>query len=113
MKSIYTCPHCGEKSFNPWTKAFAGSLRTKGTPCKSCGLRCVNGVPSMIFSAIVYLAALVLVMCYYFQVLFPTAMFFEECLLTIGTLAAAFVLTHLFDAFFGPLVSVIRNDAGI
>lgn len=112
-KSIYTCPHCGEKSFNPLTKAFAGSLRTRGTPCKVCGLRCVNGVPSMIFSAIVYLAVLVLVLCYYFQVLFPNATLFEECLLTLGTLAAAFVLTHLFDAFFGPLVSVIRNDANV
>lgn len=112
-KSIYTCPHCGEKTFNPLTKAFAGGLRTRGKPCKACGLRCVNGIPSMIFSAIVYIAALVLVLCFYFKVLFPNATFFEDCLHILGTLIAAFVLTRLFDAFFGPLVSVIRNDANV
>ena len=54
MKSIYTCPYCGAKSFNPWKKAFAGGLRTKGKVCMECGQHCVNGVASMIFSAVVY-----------------------------------------------------------
>lgn len=111
MQSIYTCPYCGEKSFNPITKAFAGSLRTKGKACPSCGLRCVNGTPSMVFSAIVYLVAFVLVLCNYFMVLFPTANFFQNAAFTLAVLAGAFVLTRLFDAFIGPLVPVIRNDA--
>ena len=83
MKSIYTCPYCGAKSFNPWKKAFAGGLRTKGKVCLECGQHCVNGVASMIFSAVVYM---------------------------VGAVAAAFVLCRLFDAFFGPLVKPIRND---
>ena len=56
MKSIYTCPHCGAKSFNPWKKAFAGGLHTKGKVCLNCGQHCVNGTASMVFSAVVYIA---------------------------------------------------------
>ena len=82
-KSIYTCPHCGSKSFNPITKAFAGGYHTRGRVCRECGLRCVNGKASMIFSAIVYLI----------------------------TIVAAYVLCRLFDAFIGPLDKAIRNDA--
>ncbi|MCD8219815.1 MAG: hypothetical protein LUC50_05650 [Ruminococcus sp.] len=110
-KSIYTCPHCGEKSFRPWSKALAGGLRTKGKPCKICGCRCVNGLPSMVFSAIVYLIVMVLVLCMYFQVLLPQASILDEWVLTLGLLVCAWIVTRLFDAFFGPLVPVIRNDA--
>lgn len=37
MKSIYTCPYCGAKSFNPLKKAFTGGLHTKGKVCMECG----------------------------------------------------------------------------
>ena len=67
MKSIYTCPYCGAKSFNPLKKAFTGGLHTKGKVCMECGQHCVNGKASMIFSAVVYIAALVLVMLIYFK----------------------------------------------
>lgn len=50
MKSIYTCPYCGAKSFNPLKKAFTGGLHTKGKVCMECGQHCVNGKASMIFS---------------------------------------------------------------
>lgn len=61
MKSIYTCPYCGAKSFNPLKKAFTGGLHTKGKVCMECGQHCVNGKASMIFSAMCIIAALVLV----------------------------------------------------
>ena len=35
--SIYDCPYCGKKSFNPLTKALAGNMNTKGRVCKACG----------------------------------------------------------------------------
>ena len=41
-ESIYTCPNCGEKTFNPWTKALAGQLNSKGRPCPNCGTRVTN-----------------------------------------------------------------------
>ena len=50
-------PYCGAKSFNPLKKAFTGGLHTKGKVCMECGQHCVNGKASMIFSAVVYIAA--------------------------------------------------------
>ncbi len=104
-KSIYTCPHCGEKSFQPWTKAFVGGLRSRGKACKKCGFRCVNGVASTIFSAIVYVAALVVVFYVYFK-----GNSIWDYAVMLGAVVGAFVLSRLFDAFFGPLVKPIRND---
>lgn len=106
-ESIYCCPHCHAKSFNPWTKAFVGGMNTRGTPCKACGKRCVNGKESTIFSAVVYVAALVFV----FVVYLGMASLFWDLVLILGTIAAAFVICRLFDAFFGRLVPVLRNDA--
>ncbi len=101
MKSIYTCPHCGEKSFNPITKAFAGGLHTRGKACKNCGHHCVNGTPSMIFSAVVYIAALIMVLYIYFK---------GNSIWGLACVAVAYVLCRLFDAFIAPLVKPIRND---
>lgn len=104
-QSIYTCPHCGEKSFRPWTKAFAGGLNTRGKVCMSCGLRCVNGKASMIFSAIVYLIAVVIVFYIYFK-----GNSNWDYVYMLGAVVAAYVLSRLFDAFFGSLQKPIRND---
>jgi len=59
--SIYNCPHCGEKTFNPWTKALAGQLNSKGRPCPNCGTRITNGKEATIFNAIFSLAMFVLI----------------------------------------------------
>ncbi len=106
-KSIYACPHCGAKSFNPLTKAFVGGMNTKGKVCKNCGRHCVNGVPSMVFSAIVYLLALVFVVLTYLYI----DNFTMDCFLILGAILAAYVLCRLFDAFIGPLIPVVRNDS--
>ncbi len=107
-KSIYTCPHCGSKSFNPITKAFAGGYHTRGRVCRECGLRCVNGKASMIFSAIVYLIAVVIVFYLYFKIADASVWGY---IYTVITIVAAYVLCRLFDAFIGPLDKAIRNDA--
>ena len=103
--SIYTCPHCGEKTFNPITKAFAGGLHTRGAVCKACGRHCVNGQGSMIFSAVVYILALIAVFYLYFKCNSDWCYAYM-----IGAVAAAFVVTRLYDAFIGPLTKSIRND---
>lgn len=105
MKSIYTCPHCGAKSFNPISKAFAGGLNTRGKVCKSCGHRCVNGMPSMIFSAAVYIIALILVLYIYFK-----GNSSWDYAAMLGCVVIAYLLCRLFDAFIAPLVKPIRND---
>ncbi len=105
-ESIYNCPHCGEKSFTPLTKAMAGGLNSKGKVCPSCGRRCCNGQASTIFNAVVYLIAFVGVILFY--------LFVDNNLLAFalmaGSIAAAFLLGKLFDAFFMPMTKVIRND---
>lgn len=105
-ESIYNCPHCGEKSFNPLTKAMAGGLNTKGSVCKSCGRRCCNGQTSTIVNAIVYVIALIGVVYFYLMINDNLLAF----ALMAGCIAAAFLITRIFDAFFMPLVKVIRND---
>lgn len=102
MKSIYTCPHCGAKSFNPLTKAFAGGLNSRGRVCKTCGRHCVNGTASMIFTAIVYVIAVVFVLYIYFK---------GNSIWGLVFVAAAYLLCRIFDAFIAPLTKPIRNDA--
>ena len=106
-KSIYACPHCGAKTFNPLTKSFAGGMNKKGSVCKNCGHHCVNGMPSMIFSAIVYVAALIFVALTYLYI----DSIYWDAIMILGAVLAAFVLCRLFDAFIGPLIPAVRNDA--
>ena len=80
-------------------------LHTKGKVCMECGQHCVNGKASMIFSAVVYIAALVLVMLIYFK-----GNSTWDYAYMAGTIVAAYVLCRIFDAFFGPLEKPIRND---
>ncbi|MDD6269272.1 MAG: hypothetical protein PUA84_04365 [Oscillospiraceae bacterium] len=105
-ESIYNCPHCGEKSFNPVSKALAGGLNSQGKVCKSCGRRCCNGKVSTIVNAVIYIIALVGVVLSY--------LFINNNILAYGVMAgciaAAWLLGKLFDAFFMPLTKVIRND---
>lgn len=105
--SIYACPYCGAKSFNPITKAFAGGLNTKGRVCKACGRHCVNGLASSIFSSILYILALIwVVLTFLFEEDLAT-----DALFILGAIAIAYVGSRIFDAFFGHLVPVARNDA--
>lgn len=105
-ESIYNCPHCGEKSFTPITKAMAGGLNSQGKVCKSCGRRCCNGKVSTLVNAVVYVAALVGVVLSY--------LFIDNNILAYALMASfivgAWLLCRVFDAFFMPLTKVIRND---
>jgi uncharacterized protein (DUF983 family) len=105
-QSIYACPHCGKKTFNPLTKALAGGMNTKGRVCQSCGRRAVNGKASAIVRTILMLVAVVIVFAVYLFVSSNIAY-----LIMIGAIAGAWLLSLLFDAFCCPLVKVVRNDA--
>lgn len=102
--SIYTCPHCGEKTFNPFTKALAGQLNSKGKPCKNCGTRCVNGKGATIFNAVYCLCAFALVIYIY---LHPTIF---EILEVIGLLLSMLIVPKLVNAFFFKMTEAIRLD---
>lgn len=105
--SIYDCPYCGKKSFNPLTKALAGNMNTKGRVCKACGRRVVNGKTSAIVRTVLMVVAIIIVFVTYFiesshaTIIVPA----------IIKYALASLLSMLFDAFFCPLTKVVRNDA--
>lgn len=102
--SIYTCPHCGEKSFNPIQKAFAGQLNSKGKPCSKCGRLCVNGKAATAFNAIFCLAAFAGVIVTYLKQ--P----YYEVFIVVGLLFAMWFVPKIVNAFFFKLAQAIRID---
>lgn len=102
----HECPYCGEKSFSPVKKAFAGSLTSKGTPCPNCGRKCVNGKQSTIFHTIAGLLMLAGVLFICFRVYNGT-----QGLWMAGLIALYLVVCKVADAFFFPLEKNVRIDS--
>ena len=109
--SIYDCPHCGEKTFTPLTKALAGPKC--GAPvlshraCKACGRKCVNGQVSAVIRMLLSLLMGAGVLA---SILFVedtvTAM-----LCIVGAVLLYVLLNGLINAFFFPLIKAVRRDA--
>ena len=113
--SIYTCPHCGKKSFNPIKKAFAGQLNSRGKVCMECGRRCVNGRGATIFNAVFS------TICFAFIVLIdlkaPDTAGTKydwidkyEVLMNIGLIILKIIFPRLVNAFFFRLEPAIRSE---
>lgn len=118
--SIYECPYCHEKVFNPITKAFAGAINTKGKLCPKCGKACTNGLGSSIFHTIIDAVILILsVLCYIkdidlgLTVNLGGAVLKGSYIVIVCMIAAGFVINKIFDAFFLPMAKSARNDAYI
>lgn len=105
--SIYDCPHCGEKTFTPLTKALAGPMNSRGRACKACGGKCVNGqtaaVIRMILSLLMGVAVLACILCVDSTV--------RAILGILGSVLLYFLLNGLVNAFFFPLIKAVRRDA--
>ena len=101
--SIYDCPYCGKKSFNPLTKALAGNMNTKGRVCKACGRRAVNGKTSAIVRMVLMVVAIIIVFVTYFIESSDA----KAYLIMAGTIIVAWLLSMLFDAFFCPLEPIV------
>ena len=108
--SIYTCPHCGEKSFTPLTKAFAGQLNSKGKPCPKCGRRCVNGKGATLFNAIYCLLAFAAVIFTYLKAPDISWLGYWELIIVPGLLISMLVIPKLVNAFFFKLAEAIKLD---
>ena len=108
--SIYTCPHCGEKSFNPVSKAFLGQLNSNGKPCMKCGRRVVNGKAATIFNAVFSVVCFLLIVLIYLKA--PSISWLDpiEVPAVIGLIAAILIVPKLVNAFFFPLAPAIRID---
>lgn len=116
MSSIYNCPHCGKKSFNPIKKALAGQLNSSGKVCIECGRRCVNGKGATIFNAVYCLLAFACIVIIYLNA--PKALGTEyawiahyEMLINIGIIASIIIVPRLVNAFFFKLAPAIRIES--
>ena len=108
--SIYTCPCCGKKGFNPYTKGTAGRMNSKGKPCKYCGRRCVNGKGATVFHAIFSLIVFVCFVTLYLISQNYTFLAMREIPLMLLLLIAEFLVPKLVNAFFFRMTEAIRLD---
>lgn len=94
MRSIYKCPCCGEKAFNPWTKALAGQLNSKGRACPHCGARLTNGWGATIFNAVFSVIGFAFIVFAYLK---------ELDLWIIPAIIAIIIVPRIANAFFFKL----------
>ena len=109
--SVYTCPHCGEKTFTPIRKAMAGNMKSKGKPCPKCGMLCVNGKGATIFDAIYCLVAFAFVIGIYLIAENNDWVHFYEIPFVMGLILSMFLVPRIVHAFFFKLEQSIRLDA--
>ncbi len=115
MSSIYNCPHCGKKSFNPWKKANAGQLNSQGKVCTECGRRVVNGTGAVIFNAIFSLICFALIVLTYLKAPDTAGTAYEwidqfEVFIVIGLIILKILVPKLVNAFFFKLTPAIRIE---
>lgn len=109
--SIYKCPCCGEKSFNPILKARAGRMNQRGVNCPSCGKRVVNGKGATIFNAIFSVfgfACMVLVFLFakHYEFLLR-----YEVLIQLVLIIAIHTVPRIVNAFCFKLTEAIRIES--
>ena len=109
--SIYTCPHCGEKSFNPLTKALAGTMKSKGRACPKCGKLCVNGKGATIFNAIISVVAFIAIVYIYLHGADNEWMFTHEVPMVAGIIILLFLVPKIVSGFFFKMEQSVRIDA--
>ena len=113
--SIYTCPHCGKKTFTPLTKAFAGQLNSYGKPCKACGKLCVNGTAATIFNAVYSVLAIAAIVAIYllgdekYHERYPEIHQFGF-LINIALFLSILIVPRLVNAFLFPMAKAIKAN---
>ena len=101
----YTCPYCGNKTFNPLQKALCGGMTSKGKQCPDCGGWCVNGKPALIAGLVLSLIGLCALIYAYFT--FVTTR--DVIIRGVIPFAATLVLRFVFNMFFGKLIPQYCN----
>lgn len=107
----YECPYCHEKTVSPFQKMITGGMGSKGTKCKNCGRRVVNGKITTVIKSVVYLGALI-----YTALILITEMNqgveHQNYGFIVGMWLIAIVGTKIIDGFIPDLERCIRNDVG-
>jgi transcription elongation factor Elf1 len=107
----YECPHCHEKTISPIQKMLTGGMGSKGTKCKKCGRRIVNGKITTAIKSVVYLVAFL-----YTALILITEMNQGVEHQNYGFIftmwAIALVGTKIIDGFIPDVERCIRNDTG-
>ncbi|GHU53655.1 hypothetical protein FACS1894132_06430 [Clostridia bacterium] len=99
----FTCPYCEKEVCGHLKKAFAGSLKSKGIKCPHCEKRLTNGVVSAyVNSGIWFVVGVFEILNFLFVTYYATNF--------ILLLIYGFILSRLYDAFFGELEPSRRMD---
>ena len=109
MKGLYNCPHCGEKSFNPWTKAMAGQLNSNGKVCPNCGRRAVNGKAATIFNAVFSVVCFIAIVLVFIFAPQNEWLNFWEVPVVFGLILLKLIVPRIVNAFFFPLEPAIKS----
>ncbi len=106
--SIYNCPNCKNKTFNPLTKALAGQLNSIGRNCPHCGKRLVNGKGATIFNAIFSLICFALIVLVYLKA--PKIQWLSpiEGQVVLALIAIKIIVPRIVWAFFFRLEPAIK-----
>ncbi|MBR6385992.1 MAG: hypothetical protein IKS03_07750 [Ruminococcus sp.] len=113
--SIYNCPHCGKKTFNPIKKAFAGQLNSRGKVCMECGRRCVNGKGATVFNAVYSVVIFALIVIIYLNAPKTAGTAYDwidkyEWYINFGLVISYMIIPKLVNAFFFRLEPAIRSE---
>lgn len=112
--SIYKCPCCGEKSFNPILKARAGRMNQRGVNCPSCGKRVVNGKGATIFNAIFSVLGFACMVLVFLLAEFEEDYEFlsrYEVLIQLALIIAIHTVPRIVNAFCFKLTEAIRIES--
>lgn len=108
--SIYNCPNCGKKTFNPLTKALAGQLNSIGRNCPHCGKRLVNGRAATTFNAIFSLICFGLIVFTYLKAPEISWLAPIEFYVVTGLILIKIIVPRIVWAFFFRLEPAVKSQ---
>ena len=101
----FKCAHCGQPTYSPLRKGLCGGMSSAGKECPECSGRCVNGKVNLIVSSVLSGIALIIICVMYFM--HSTRK--EILLFGVLPLVLSFVMSFVFNMFFGELIPAIRR----
>ena len=111
MSSIYECPCCGKKTFNPLSKAMAGTMKSKGKKCTKCGKRCVNGKGATAFAALYFTISFICIVIVFIHGQDNEWWYTHEVPIVLGLILNMLIVPRIVNGFFFKMMETVRIDA--